>query len=522
MLAFAVGQFDRQRDLVIDPTLVYSTYLGGSSNTSAYGIAVDSAGEAFVVGATESASFPTASPFQAALNGVQDAFVAKFNAAGSALVYSTYLGGSGSDIGHGIAVDSAGEAVITGDTMSADFPTASPVQATYGGGGYDVFVTKLNSAGSALVYSTYLGGSAIDNAEYVAVDSIGDAVVSGITLSTDFPVAPLMHPIQGANGGGSQDGFVTKLASGGSLVYSTYLGGTGADAVVGIAVDPAGEAFVSGLTTSTNFPIAAGCDAGCTPFQSAFAGGSGSGDAFVAKLNATGTALLYSTYLGGSSDDAALGLAIDGAGEAFVFGQTASTNFPTALPYQAANAGGIDAFVTKVNATGSALIYSTYLGGSSSEGGNIGGIAVDSAGEAFVAARTDSANFPVVSPLQATFAGNGDGFVTKFNAAGSELGYSTYLGGSSVDQATTIAVDSANNAFVAGYTSSIDFPTAAPFQLYQGGTNGSNAFVTKISALSVTVPATGGRYLALAALLLATCGCVASARRRPSAARDVS
>jgi len=468
-VAFQVDAYDHTRALVIDPVLVYSTYLGGSGDDRAFGIAVDSSGNAYITGYTESTNFPTATALQASVGGPYDAFVAKLNAAGSALIYSTYLGGTGADWGSGIAVDSAGCAYVTGYTYSTNFPTASPLQTTMGGQ-HDAFVAKLNATGSALVYSTYLGGTVADSGSGIAVDSAGCAYVTGITDSTNFPTA---SPLQAANGGES-DAFIAKLnATGSALVYSTYLGGSGNDSGSGIAVDSAGNAYVTGYTFSTNFPTA-------SPLRAANGGGQ---DVFVAKLHATGSALVYSTYLGGSSIDAGTGIAVDSAGNAYITGYTASTNFPTAGPLQAAIGGGglSDVFVAKLNATGSALLYSTYLGGTAIDNGS--GIAVDPAGNAYVTGVTISYNFPTASALQAASGGNIDVFLAKLSAAGSALLYSAYLGGSGNDSGSGIAVDSAGNAYITGYTGSTNFPTANASRPAFGGGN-YDAFIAKISGLA--------------------------------------
>jgi hypothetical protein len=397
------------------------------------------------------------------------------------LIYSTYLGGSGSDSARGIAVDSSGNAYVTGETASTNFPTMNPLQPAYGGGIGNAFVAKLNASGSALVYSTYLGGSGEDGGRGIAVDSSGDAYVTGQTSSTDFPT---MNPLQPTNGeAGNYTAFVTKLnPTGSALVYSTYLGGSDneIDGGSGIAVDSSDEAYVTGTTRSTNFPT-------MNPLQSTNGEGAGTDTAFVTKLNPTGSALVYSTYLGGSDgeSDSAIGIAVDSSGDAYVTGQTASTNFPTMNPLQSTNgegAGEYTAFVTKLNPTGSALVYSTYLGGSSS--GEDGGesVAVDSAGDAYVTGSTNSTNFPTMNPLQPAYGGGaGDAFVTKLNAAGSALVYSTYLGGSGVDGGHGIAVDSSGNAYVTGYTGSTNFPTMNPFQPTIGNASTFTAFVTKLN-----------------------------------------
>ena len=475
-IGFEVGEYDPNAALIIDPVLEYSTYLSGSSDDLGFAIAVDSAGNAYITGVAGSTNFPTADPLQSARGGDTDAFVTKLNSAGSALVYSTYLGGSGDESGEDIAVDSAGNAYLIGFTDSTNFPTANALQSTKGGN-EDAFVTKLNSTGSALIYSTYLGGTETEVGFGIAVDSAGNAYVTGSTFSTDFPTA---NAFQSTNGGVSEreDGFVSKLnAAGSALVYSTYLGGSRNDRSREIAVDSAGNAYVTGQTFSTDFPIA-----------NAFQGTKGSGnnyDVFVTKLNAAGSALVYSTYLGGSSYDSARGIAVDSAGNAYLTGDTASDNYPTANAFQGARGGDIDAFVTKLNAAGSALVYSTYLGGGGTssfvfaESGS--GIAVDSAGNAYVTGGTDSTDFPTTNAFQSTIGGGeSDAFVTKFNAAGSALVYSTYLGGSGGDFGGGIAVDFAGDAYVAGYTDSTNFPTTTgAFDTTSGGDR--DAFISKIS-----------------------------------------
>jgi len=414
--------------------LVYSTYLGGSSADYGNGIAVDSSGSAYVVGATQSTDFPTTSgAFQttcggnACAEGWADAFVTKLNASGSALVYSTYLGGSSTDYGNGIAVDSSGNAYVVGTTTSNDFPTMNPLQPTYGGGGNgDAFVTKLNPAGSALVYSTYLGGSDSDDGYGIALDGAGDAYVTGMTYSTDFPT---MNPLQASNAGG-YDTFVAMLNSSGSgLIYSTYLGGSVDDLGDSIVVDSSGNAYVTGVTTSNDFPTTPGA------FQTTCSGNDCVtwSDAFVAKLNPSGSALVYSTYLGGSGADAVSCIAIDSSGNAYVVGTTTSNDFPTMNPLQPTFGGGYqDSFVTKLNSSGSALVYSTYLGGTGNDRGS--GIAVDSADNAHVTGTTSSTNFPTMNPLQQTYGGGQyDTFVAKI--------------GSALSSATTIASSSNPSAF---------------------------------------------------------------------------
>ena len=491
-VAFRVAGYDLKRALVIDPVLSYSTYLGGSSYEGGSGIAIDSAGDAYVTGQTGSTDFPTVNPLQATYRGTNgNAFVAKLNAAGSALVYSTYLGGSLSDYGTGIAVDSSGNAYVTGTTTSPDFPTVNPFQATNHGAYGNVFVAKLNAAGSALVYSTYLGGGLGDFGLGIAVDPSGNAHVTGVTGSPDFPTA---NAIQATCGGGCSavDAFVAELnADGSALVYSTFLGGTSADGGFGIAVDSSGNAYVTGYTESTDFPTA-------NPLQATNHGvPNGQFDdfynAFVAKVNAGGSTLVYSTYLGGSIDDRGHGIAVDSSGNAYVIGTACSSDFPTtANALQKSLAGSCtplngqqgDAFVAKLNAAGSALVYSTYLGGSRDDSGQ--GIAVDSSGNAHVTGQTLSTDFPTANPLQVTNEatpdeGNPTGFVAELNSTGSALVYSTYLGGNSYDSGAGIAVDSSGNTYVTGDTASTDFPTANPLQATNNALKDLTAFVAKIS-----------------------------------------
>ncbi|MCG3119198.1 MAG: hypothetical protein ALAOOOJD_01543 [bacterium] len=470
-IGFQVASYDENHSLVIDPILSYSTYLGGSGTEHAEGIAVDPAGSVYVTGWTDSPNFPTANPFQASRNGSQDAFVTKLNPSGSALVYSTYLGGNDWDFGFGIAVDALGNAYITGRTDSPDFPTSSPFQAMLKGSS-DAFVTKLNASGSALIYSTYLGGSEYDRGLSIAVDATGNAYVTGYTeafQTSDFPTA---NPIQAALMG-TKDAFVTKLNPSGSPLYSTYLGGSSSEEGRGIAVDSQGYACVTGLTVSDNFPTA-------SPLQT---NRGGSNEAFVTKFNPAGSALIYSTYLGGSNDEEAYGIAVDNAGNAYVTGSTTSNNFPTANPLQPNLKGSFgDAFVTKINPAGSAFVYSTYFSGGFNTSGR--GIAVDSQGNAYITGRDSGTNFPLVDPIQGS--GNIGAIVSKFNPAGSALIYSTYLGSNSNDEGRAIAVDQHGNAYVTGNTLAANFPTKSPIQPNNAG--GQDAFVTKISGDAAPLP----------------------------------
>lgn len=490
---FEISGYDKSKPLVIDSVLSYSTYLGGSGFDGGFAIAVDSSGSAYVTGFTDSSDFPTANPFEAFHSNSQNAMVAKLNPAGTALVYSSYFGGSsnltyGSQAGAGVAVDASGNAYIAGYTHSCDFPAVNafqPRSEPCNAGFYPFFngfVVKLNATGDALLYSTYLGGNDYyfgDAAFGVAVDSSGDAYVTGFTGSTDFPT---VNSIQSTLAG-HINAFVTKFnATGSALVYSTYLGGSGSscfggtqtcgDGGAAIALDSSGNAYVAGNAGSANFPTV-------NPIQPTLAGGPY--DVFVAKLNANGNALVYSTYLGGKGEDIGTSIAVDPSGNAYVTGATGSSDFPTTPgALQGTFGGGScpsnddtcgDAFVAKLNAAGSSLAYSTYLGGKL---GDIGtGIAVDSSDIAYVTGFTDSADFPTANPLQSTCAsfttGQNCPFVASLSPAGNSLIYSTYLGGSSQGRSYGIALDSASNVYITGRTNATDFPTVNPLQAKNAG-----------------------------------------------------
>lgn len=479
-VAFQFAAYDESRPLIIDPMLFYSTYLGGNSDDYAWSIAVDGAGHAYVTGSTGSTNFPTTDgSSQTTFGACHTAFVAKFDRAGSALVYSTYLGGLDSagcydNVGSAIVVDDAGHAYVTGYTF-ADFPTtAEAFQRAHIEG--DAFVTKLSPTGDGLVYSTLLGGGFDDFGTGIALDASGSAYVAGWTYSPDFPTTA--GAFQPTYGGGGTAGFVAKLNPAGSAVeYSTYLHGgdaSGHDYIRGIAVDARGSTYVAGATNPysnhpPNFPTTPGA------FQITYGGGSV--DAFVAKLNSTGSALVYSTYLGGSGWDDILGIAIDAAGHAYVAGRTISSDFPTTAAALQPNHGGgtWDAFVTKLNVAGSALLYSTYLGGIDHDFGTA--IAVDADGRAYVTGATRSSNFPTTpGPFQANLRNMADAFVTKFELDGTTLAFSSYLGGDRGEGGTSIALDAAGNVLVAGYTASADFPTTSgAFQRSHGG-GGNDVF----------------------------------------------
>ncbi len=483
--SFAVGDYQRDHELIIDPGVQYATFLGGSSDEKPANIAVDAGGNAYIGGTTQSPNFPTttgAFDRTGAAQNFADAFVTKLNPAGTALVYSTFVGGSNMEFASGLAIDAAGSAYVTGQTKSSNYPTTGgafdrslnippncPRCAT---DNTDNFVFKLNAAGSALVYSTYLGGTEYDAARGIAVDSGGNAYVTGETLSSDYPTTTGAFDRTRT---GEYDMFLTKLnPTGSALAYSTFIGGTAVDNGDHVAVDSGNNAYVVGSTSSTDFPTTAG--AFDTTHNGAF-------DGTVMKVNPAGSALVYSTFLGGSDFDGGAAVTVDGAGSAYVVGGTPSANFPvTAGAYDTTFNNG-DAYVTKFNPAGSALVYSTFIGGSDFD--SVGSIVLDGAGNAWLGGGTSSVDFPVTAgATDSTFNGGGDGTITQLNAAGSALLFSTFIGGSQADGTYDIARDPTGDVYVTGSTFSQDFPvTVGAFDRVWNGDPlifWGDAFVAKI------------------------------------------
>jgi uncharacterized repeat protein (TIGR01451 family) len=476
-VTFQVGSYDTTRPLVIDPVLVYSTYLGGTGHDLALDIAVDADGNAYVVGNTLSTDFPVNNAVQPSCTTIElpgytscdDMFVTKLNRDGTAIEYSTYIGGTNTDVGNGIAVDGSGNAYVTGATWSVDFPTYHAIQPDFRSNPSffpEAFVAKLSSTGSELVYSTYLGGSDEDRGNAIAVDGQGSAYVTGGTYSFDFPTA---NPLQSAPSG-VLDAFVAKLtADGSALAYSTFLGGQSYDIANDIAVTDDGYASITGETDSVDFPTV----------NASQPTNQGQNDAFIATVVPDGTALAHSSYLGGPGFDAGWRLAV--ANRIYYVTGTTSGDFPVTDGSQPFG-GQSDAFLAIVNFEG-VLGYSRYFGGSERDQGS--GIAVDASGNVYVTGVTRSPDFPLTHAIQ-TYSGNDDLFIAKLNNA-LELVYSTYLGGQGVEVGTdtallrgpSIAVDSEGNAYVTGATSSSDFPsTGAIFQpAFRGEVD---AFVAKI------------------------------------------
>jgi hypothetical protein len=478
-VGFHLGEYDANSELVIDPVIVFTSYLGGSHQDVANAVAADAFGNIVAVGYTTSSNFPaTAASLQPQGGLTTNAFVAKFGGNGSHLIFCTFLGGNIYDVANAVTIDAAGDIYVAGVTASHNFPTTSAVQPLLRGG-KDAFVAKLTPSGSKLVYSTYLGGSNDDYANAIAVDSYGQAYIGGATFSTDFPVVG----VQSSTNQGGEDGFVAKLTPAGTAIeYSVYLGGSAADYVSAIAVNPAGNAFVAGSTYSTNFPSV----------RAVQPASGGNQDAFVAELTPSANGLLFSTYLGGSNGyggpEYAQAIALDASGNIFVAGTTSSLNFPvTSNALQATYLGGADphGFLAKYSAGGLTLSYSSFVEGSL--GDQINAIAVDPFGYVTVAGQTSSSDFPNVRGVQKQLNGVSDAFVTKFRFAGSSctLISSSFLGGSGGDAALGVALNLTGDALIVGSTTSTDLAITVP----QGATRAAqttnpgaiNALVGKIA-----------------------------------------
>ncbi len=448
--------YDKSQDLIIDPLVSYSTYLGGGGSDEGFDIAVDSDGYAYVIGTSYSSDFPTQDSLMGDRAG-SDVVVSKLSRVGNSLVYSTYLGGSEADHGTAIEVNSAGEAYITGYTYSSDFPTQNPIQSAQPGS--EVFVARLNANGNGLIYSTYLGGSLDDFAYAIDISSNGSAFITGLTLSDNFPTSAGAYQTNQPG----RDVFVSKINStGGTLSYSTYLGGSNHDEGYAIEVDASGFAYVTGFTLSSDFPA-------LNPYQTY----QQDKDVFITKLNTLGSGLVYSTFLGGSGQDWGRGIDVDSDGNAYLTGLTFSSNFPLKNAYQSTNQG-LDIFIAKLYSSGDSLIYSTFLGGSSDDYGYDLCLGPDNT--AYITGLTYSSDFPLDDhfltdqPLI-------DAFVTGISSDGSTLAFSSYLGGDNNDFGYGIAVDQGGSCYITGSTSSTDFPLQNP---YQSSLAVTDIFVTRV------------------------------------------
>lgn len=471
----ALGAYDRSKRLVIDPILVYSTFIGGTGVETGYSITVDAAQQAYIVGSTSSSDFPLAGgiPGQSAFRGGgTDGFLVKFSAAGNSILFATYIGGNGNDRATAVGVDGVGDVFVAGVTDSSNFPVQAALQSTIGGKS-DAFMMKISGTGTisgTLVFSTYIGGFEDEDTFDLVVDKDNNAIACGVTRSTNFWA---QGGIQSAFLGGATDGWVFKMNGNGTRAWSTYVGGNGNDSVNGVAVDTNANVYITGATSSLNFPIAG-------PFQSAINNFNFS-DAFVSKINSAGSQFVYSTYLGGSAYDEGTDIAVNAAGEAYVTGNTESGNFPTVNSLQGPP-GNRDMFVTKMNAAGNALLWSTFLAGSATD--NAADIGLDAQGNAYILGTTTSDNFPLVNPIQAARAGGNDIVVTKINSAGTIRLWATYLGGISDDVAASMFVDSVGNIYLTGSTISADFPRLVSAQ---GPGGAQDAFLSKIAGCDISV-----------------------------------
>jgi hypothetical protein len=461
------GDYDATKELVIDPDLAWSTYLGGGDTEFGYGVATDGSGDMLVTGATYSSGWVSGGS-NPTYGGNEDAFIAKISPSGQQL-WSTYLGSIGADIANGVAVDGSGNVLVAGQTASSAGWISGGFDTTYNGGSSDAFVAKLNASGQPL-WSTYLGGNGTDAAYGIAVDSSGNVLVTGQTASSGWVSGGFNTTY-----GGSNDAFVVKLSASGQHLWSTYLGGASNDQGCGIAVDGSGNVLVTGQTASSGW-VSGG-------FITVYNGGGS--DAFIAKLSASGQGV-WSTYLGGSGIENGLGIAragiaVDGSGNVLVTGYTNSAGWVSG-GFDTTYGGGLyDAFVAKVSASGQAL-WSTYLGGTSDDRGY--GIAVDGVGNVLVTGYTASSGW-VSGGFDTAYGGGDDAFVAKISASGQAL-WSSYLGGTNEEQGFGIALDNSGNVMVIGRTSSSGWVSGGFDTTYSGGSY--DAFVAKISGLAAPTP----------------------------------
>src|SRR3990172_7144934 len=480
---FAVASYDRTKPLIIDPLLA-STFLGGSYDEVGNSLTLDTSGNVYVTGATMSTDFPTTSgAYDTSFNGFNDIFVSKLNSGLTSLLASTFLGGAVYDWGSSLTLDTSGDAYVTGETASTDFPTTSGAYDTSFNGYYDdVFVSKLNGGLTSLLASTFLGGSGDDYGDSLALDTSGNVYVTGATDWTDFPTTPGAYDTSynGGNWNGN-DVFVSKLSGDlTSLLASTYLGGTAGESGRSIATDTRGNVYVTGYTYSSNFPTT------IEAYDTSYNGGPYT-DAFISKLNSGLTSLLASTFLGGSNGGDGESLTLDTSGNVYVTGYTESTDFPTTSgAYDTSFNGGYwgDVFVSKLNSGLTSLLASTFLGGLGIDSSK--SLTLDTSGNVYVTGSTASSDFPTTSGAYDTsYNGSdwyavGDVFVSKLNSGLTSLLASTYLGGSSWDVGYSLTLDTSGNVYVTGSTDSADFPTTSG--AYDTSLNGGygDVFVSKL------------------------------------------
>ncbi|HRS92698.1 MAG TPA: SBBP repeat-containing protein, partial [Methanolinea sp.] len=453
-VGFSTGSYDPEFPLIIDPVMKYGVYLRGVGLAYGRSVAVSPDGSAFVTGETFPAPYSLQGESIGPLGGGMDVIVVKVNPEGTVPLYVTYIGGSGNETGYGIKVDASGYAYVTGVTDSQDFPVKDALQG-YLAGDTDAFALKLSPDGSNPVFSTYLGGTRPDSGNDLALDRFGNILIAGDTSSFSMPdIDHSTHTVYGGN----QDAFVLKLTGDGKeIVYSEFIGGNQKDAGNGVAVDRDGNAYVTGETSSKDFPVK---DA----YQSSLSGGTWS-DAFITKVSPGGETFVYSTYLGGPQIDVGHAIAVDSYGHAHVTGSTLMSVFPVKNAFQPVSGGAMDAFYSYLSADGRELLYSTYLGGSCNDWGT--GITTDVYNTIFITGSTASLDFPLVDPFQPRF-GNGDpkatdAFVAKFCPFETRPDYLTYLGGTGSDNGASVATDGVDGAYITGFTDSPNFPSSDPY-----------------------------------------------------------
>jgi hypothetical protein len=467
---FNVNHDNSQYELTQDfDSLLFSTFIGGSGDDSCNSIAIDSNGDFYITGYTDSTDFPAIAGFDNTYSGGSDCFVMKLNSTGTGIIYSTFLGGSNAETGFSIAVDSSGCAYVTGITDSFDFPVQNSYQNELKGG-HDCFITKLSENGDSLVYSTFIGGFYLDFGYSIFVDEEGNAYVTGETDSSDFPTVNSFDETFN----GDHDSFLLKLGQQGNILeYSTFIGGSATDTARAVVVDSSGSAYISGETGSTDFPT-------LSAYDDIFNGGAY--DCFVTKLSEDGQSLNYSTFIGGLDDDQAFALALDNEGQVFITGQTKSNNFPIVNPYDVDHSSW-DCFVSKLSRGGDSLLYSTMIGGDSVDYAR--SISLNDSGSVLVAGYTSSTDFPCVNEFDSEIEGGTDGMFFELSASGNELECASYFGSSQNDFCRDLCTDSEGRVFLVGETSSVNFPLNNALEpVLEGDTSGF------ISSLTLTRPVT--------------------------------
>ncbi|MHA2296531.1 MAG: SBBP repeat-containing protein [Candidatus Hodarchaeales archaeon] len=505
-----------------ETTLAYSTFIGGKDIDNSFEIILDSDNNVYITGRTLSYDFPvTDNASDSSYNYGYDAFVTKLSNDGSTLIFSTYIGGSGDDYGRAIMLDNENNVYIAGSTTSKDFPTTSNAyDSTYNGGAKDIFIVKLSADGSEILYSTYIGGKNTETCTSLALDSSGNMCFTGATRSIDYPTTDNAFNSMYSGGTGASeswvggDVYITKLSADGStLLYSTFIGGFANEQSWSIALDNSDNMYFNGYTESYDFPTTNNA------YRSIF---SGMGDSFACKLSTDGSELTFSTFIGGISYDVAYPFVLDDENNMYIPGYTYSHNFPTTRNAydQALNNGksivsskynikmfsdsigdpyARDGFLVKLAANGSNLLFSTYIGGSSHE--ETMDVALDSLGNIIIIGTTHSSDFPVTYDNLGSkqSSDSGDVFVSKISTDGSNLLYSTCIGGSSHEEGMFIDIDSSDNVYITGWTFSNDFPVTS--NAYDKAHNNSiweDVYVCKLEfnegnyTFSSTVPTTIG------------------------------